>query len=116
MSFDPLPPKDSINIYSKPKRPTVSNNSTLPLGIFFRSILPNFNPAQIPPNLLEPGREEDGAVALPVYENANNEGGDLRRSVASLVGAMRDLLNNIRPPEMEVPNDADVDEDYDDLT
>ncbi|KAJ3662864.1 hypothetical protein Zmor_007185 [Zophobas morio] len=117
LGFDPLPPKDSINIYTKPKRPTISNNSSIPLGIFFRSILPNFNPNQIPQNLLEPAREEDGAVALPVYENnANNEGGDLRRSVASLVGAMRDLLNNIRPPEMEVPNDADVDEDYDDLT
>ncbi|RZC39718.1 transcription factor 25 [Asbolus verrucosus] len=114
LDFDPLPPKDSINIYTRPKRPTVSSNSSIPLGIFFRSILPNFN--QIPPNLLEPGREEDGAAALPVYGNdGNNEGGDLRRSVASLVGAMRDLLNNIRP-EMEVPNDADVDEDYDDLT
>ncbi|RZC32877.1 hypothetical protein BDFB_011411 [Asbolus verrucosus] len=80
----------------------------------FKSILPNFNPNQIPPNLLEP--EEDGAAALPFYGNdGNNEDRDLKRSVASLVGAMRDLLNNIRP-EMEVPNNADVDEDYDDLT
>ncbi|EFA01445.2 ribosome quality control complex subunit TCF25 [Tribolium castaneum] len=116
LGFDPLPPQDSINIYTKPKRPTVSNNSSIPLSIFFRSILPNFNPNQIPPNLLDPPREEDGAAALPVYENANNDAGDFRRSVVSLVGAMRDLLNNIRPPEMEVPNDADVDEDYDDLT
>lgn len=36
---------------------------------------------------------------------------DLRRSVASLVGAMRDLLSNIRLPD--VPNDADVDENDD---
>lgn len=39
-----------------------------------------------------------------------NDPVDLRRSVVSLVDAMRDLLNNIRP---EVPNDADVDENED---
>lgn len=54
------------------------------------------------------GREEDGARAL--YEAENPDGGDLRRSVASLVDAMRDLLNNIRP---EVPNDADGEENDD---
>ncbi|KAI4470328.1 nulp1-related [Holotrichia oblita] len=51
-------------------------------------------------------KEEDGARALP--DGDANDGGDLRRSVASLVGAMRDLLSNIRIPD--VPNDADVDE------
>ncbi|KAG5889570.1 hypothetical protein JTB14_018555 [Gonioctena quinquepunctata] len=112
MSYDPLPPKDSINLYSRPKRPTVANSSANPLGIFFRSILPTFNP-----NLLEVAREEDGARALPDAAE-NNDGGDLRSSVASLVDAMRDLLNNIRP---EVPNDADAEEnddslDEDDLT
>lgn len=62
------------------------------------------------------GRDEDGARALPDDE-PNSESVDLRRSVVSLVDAMRDLLNNIRP---EIPNDADVDEnedsDYDYLT
>lgn len=58
-------------------------------------------------------RDEDGARALPdvvqdIPEGAGTDGVDLRRSVASLVGAMRDLLNNIRLPD--VPNDADVDE------
>lgn len=54
LGFDPLPPKDSVNIYTRPKRPMVaSSNSSIPLGIFFRSILPNFNPNQIPPNLLD---------------------------------------------------------------
>lgn len=51
---------------------------------------------------------EDGARALLGIENP--DGGDLRRSVASLVDAMRDLLNNIRP---EVPNDADGEENDD---
>lgn len=52
--------------------------------------------------------DEVGARALP---DLNPEAQDLRRSVASLVGAMRDLLNNIRLPD--VPNDADVDDDDD---
>lgn len=57
--------------------------------------------------------EEEGARALPDAnaEGAGVDGVDLRRSVASLVGAVRDLLNNIRMPD--VPNDADVDDDDD---
>lgn len=63
------------------------------------------------------GRDEDGARALPPGLD-NSEVGDLRSSVASLVDAMRDLLNNIR---LEVPNDADAEgnddsADDDDLT
>ncbi|KAI4470318.1 nulp1-related [Holotrichia oblita] len=103
LTFDPLPPVDSINVYTRPKRPKTNNANSSAVGIFFRSLLPNFNPNEIPGNLLE---EEDGARALP--DGDANDGGDLRRSVASLVGAMRDLLSNIRIPD--VPNDADVDE------
>lgn len=51
---------------------------------------------------------EDGAVG-GVEEGAN--GIELRQSVASLVDAMRDLLSNIRLPD--VPNDADVDDSGD---
>ncbi|KRT86721.1 hypothetical protein AMK59_2026 [Oryctes borbonicus] len=103
LTFDPLPPADSINVYTRPKRPKANNTNSSAVGIFFRSLLPNFNPNEIPGNLLE---EEDGARALP--DGENSDGADLRRSVASLVGAMRDLLSNIRIPD--VPNDADVDE------
>ncbi|CAG9839620.1 unnamed protein product [Diabrotica balteata] len=112
-SFDPLPPSDSISLYTRPKRPTLAQHAGgNTLSIFFRSILPNFNP-----NLPDPVRDDDGARALPAGEN-NMELGDLRSSVASLVDAMRDLLSNIRP---EVPNDADAEEnddsaDDDDLT
>lgn len=56
-------------------------------------------------------RDEDGARALPDLNPDAPDGVDFRRSVASLVGAMRDLLNNIRMPD--VPNDADVDDDDD---
>ncbi|KAK5642561.1 hypothetical protein RI129_008728 [Pyrocoelia pectoralis] len=106
LSFDPLPPLDSINIYEKPKRPRVVNSNSSAVGIFFRSLLPSFS-ADIPEQLLQP--EENGARALPF--NGGEEGTDLRQSVASLVGAMRDLLNNIRLPD--VPNEADVDENDD---
>nr|CAI5846834.1 unnamed protein product [Callosobruchus analis] len=107
LGFDPLPPKDSINTYTRPKRPTVPLNNASPLGMFFRSILPNFNNQNIPQNFEEAVRE-DAARAL--VEDDTNEGGDLRRSVANLVDAMRELLNNIRP---EVPNDADAEENDD---
>ncbi|KAJ8951267.1 hypothetical protein NQ318_008170 [Aromia moschata] len=107
LSFDPLPPKDSINLYTRPRRPLLPSNNSNPLGIFFRSILPNFNPYNIPP-VLEPGREEEAQELYPKPATTNE--GDLRRSVASLVDAMRDLLNNIRP---EVPNDADAEENDD---
>lgn len=48
----------------------------------------------------------DGAAALPDAVN-NENAGEMMRSVASLVDAMRDLLNNIRP------NEADIDENDD---
>lgn len=53
---------------------------------------------------------EDGAVGGgDVAEGAN--GIELRHSVANLIDAMRDLLSNIRLPD--VPNDADVDDSGD---
>lgn len=52
----------------------------------------------------------DEAQALERLDN-----GDFRRSIASLVDAMRDLLNNIRP-EQQQQNDADDDSTDDDLT
>ena len=57
--------------------------------------------------------DEEGARALPERETLDNiEWNSLRLSIASLVGAMRDLLSNIQLPDM--PNDADVDENDDD--
>lgn len=54
LSFDPLPPKDSINTYTRPKKPTIPINNYNPLGMFIRSMLPNFNPNHIPQNAGEP--------------------------------------------------------------
>jgi len=81
-SWDPVPPVDSINTYTAPPRQQTVLDDPSSLRLFFRSLLPNFNPEEpLPP----PGEAQGGA-----------EGGvDLRNSVQSLVGALRDLLGNI---------------------
>ncbi|GFT33466.1 transcription factor 25 [Nephila pilipes] len=85
--FDPLPPVDSISIYARPARPFSQEDRSV-LGMFFRSLLPTFNAPR-----------EGGAEAL---REAGAQGGaeprgsnDLRRSVTSLLDAMRDLISNI---------------------
>lgn len=95
LNFDPLPPLDSIDLYTRPVRTRAVGNDG-PLAIFFRSLMPTFNINQVAPD--EPGDE-----------------GGLRRSVALLLDAMRDLLSNIHLPD--VPGDGDVeDADSDDPT
>jgi hypothetical protein len=81
-SWDPLPPADSINTYTAPPRQQTVLDDPSSLRLFFRSLLPNFNPEEPLP---APGEGPAGA-----------EGGvDLRNSVQSLVGALRELLGNI---------------------
>ena len=48
MSYDPLPPADSIDAYQRSQdgRPNLDDPSVL--GMFFRSLLPNFNPNEVP--------------------------------------------------------------------
>lgn len=92
LNFDPLPPLDTIDLYSRPVRPRAHDNNG-PLAILFRSIVPSFNINQV------------------ATEEPTDEGG-LRRSVALLLDAMRDLLSNIHLPD--VPGDGDV-EDVDDV-
>lgn len=58
--------------------------------------------------LVEPA--EQGAAGAAAMHAGNEDAGDLRRSVTSLLEAMRDLLSNIHLPS-DVPNDGDVDSD-----
>jgi len=89
MSWDPLPPANSINTYVAPSRqPTVLDDPNA-LGMFFRSILPNFNPLDPLP------AAEEGAVG------GQQPGTDLRNTVNTLLGAMRDLLGNIQVVEAQ---------------
>ncbi|GIX85119.1 transcription factor 25 [Caerostris extrusa] len=101
--FDPLPPLDSISIYARPAR-SFSQEDRSVLGMFFRSLLPTFNAPREgggePPN-------EAGAQGGIEPRGSN----DLRRSVTSLLDAMRDLISNIHLAD--VPNEGDVESDDD---
>lgn len=92
--FDPLPPIDAITTYTRPLRPSPTENRGA-LSMFFRSLLPDFN---APHDVV-------GAAA------ERSDTNDLRRSVTSLLDAMRDLLSNIELAD--VPNEGDVDSDED---
>jgi len=89
-SWDPLPPADSINTYTAPTRQQTVLDDPSSVSLFFRSLLPNFNPDEpLPP--LEEGAE--GGVVL-------------RNSVQSLVGALRELYRNIEVGDGGGPGEA----------
>ncbi|KAM9302439.1 ribosome quality control complex subunit TCF25 [Gastrophryne carolinensis] len=98
LSFDPLPPLDSIASYTRPERThRPSNEGTL--SLFFRSLMPNFNLQG------EPLAEGENAGAAQ----------DLNRGVNRLMAAMRDMLANIQfqePPREDNP-DGEGDEEWD---
>ncbi|GAA6069846.1 transcription factor 25 [Tachysurus ichikawai] len=97
MSYDPLPPLDSVASYTRPERsnPRASNVSTLSLLV--RSLLPNFN--------LQGGQrpEEDLEVA--------RAGQDLNQEVNRLMVAMRDMLANIQFQDPPRDDNQDRDEE-----
>ena len=100
LAWDPLPPLNSINTYVAPERQPTAIDDPSALRMFFRSLLPNFNPAE---------------PALPAVEGAGagpGEGGgaDLRHSVHNLLDAMRDLLGNLQLPEVEAGDEASDEE------
>ncbi|XP_035222319.1 transcription factor 25-like [Stegodyphus dumicola] len=100
--FDPVPPTDSISSYARPSRRPVPDDRGV-LSMFFRSLLPNFNMPRDP--ALEAPHEAGAQGGEPRDTN------DLRRSVTSLLDAMRDLIGNIHLAD--VPNEGDVDSDDD---
>lgn len=110
-NFDPLPPNDSINIYSRPTNQSSPYSENGTLVLFLRSLIPNYNMNQV---VSDEGGDEAGDVAHDVGNaagEANTTIGDFRRSIASLLDAMRDLVSNIHIPD--VPGDGDVEDDPD---
>ncbi|XP_050301133.1 transcription factor 25 [Anthonomus grandis grandis] len=105
MGFDPLPPNDSINLYTRPRRITVTGDRSNALATFLGSLLPMVNPQQVLPD------RQPREVAEDEAQVGEQQPDEFRRSIASLVDAMRDLLNNIRPELQQ--NDADDDADFD---
>uniref|UniRef100_A0A182K0P4 Transcription factor 25 n=1 Tax=Anopheles christyi TaxID=43041 RepID=A0A182K0P4_9DIPT len=132
LMYDPLPPLDSINIYS---RPTLTSNAQRlpndPLHLFFQSLLPNFN-AQAQPAAPQAAAAAGAAAAAPQQANvaaaaaaaaaaggegagaaagADRDNGSMATyssTLVTIVDAMREFLSGIRA--LERPNDADVDE------
>ena len=85
LAWDPLPPLNSINTYVAPERQSVAIDDPSALRMFFRSLLPNFNPA-------EPLADGDAAALVDgAVGGAGAElgGADLRHSVHNLLDAMR---------------------------
>nr|CAG4638662.1 EOG090X0BCY [Cyclestheria hislopi] len=111
MSYDPLPPLDSVSSYIRPR--TIhqeSNQSTGSLlSSFFRSLMPSYNPQE----MNHDRQVIHEALQRPAAEGGENEGqsatADLRNSVTTLVDAMRDLLGSIHLPELN-RNDDESDE------
>uniref|UniRef100_A0A8D8HV55 Transcription factor 25 n=1 Tax=Culex pipiens TaxID=7175 RepID=A0A8D8HV55_CULPI len=133
LMYDPLPPLDSINIYTRPAiSPTTRTMiNASPFSMFFQSLLPSFS-LQQPGGAggvgqqLQRNREAGegpanaavaAAAAAVAGAGAAAAAGDgaiaglqaYTNSLNSIVDAMRDFLSDIRV--LERPNDADVDDD-----
>lgn len=124
LSFDPLPPTDNISSYSRPQRARQETDQNV-LQALFRSLFPTFTVEDAqrhqPQVFNQPGAQRVQQQQLdPIAGAAANEDGnssdphDFRRSVTSLLDAMRDLLTNIHFPELEQDGDADDSEEEDD--
>nr|CAG4637271.1 EOG090X0BCY [Ceriodaphnia reticulata]SVE73132.1 EOG090X0BCY [Ceriodaphnia reticulata] len=125
MSFDPLPPVESVSSYSRPSRAANSATAASQLeggliSSFFRSLLPGFNPQEVVNNQQvaqrQPGRRAPRAE-IELHEEemaAEGAGANLQQSVATLVAAMRDLLSNIQLPELPFNDSNDEEEDHSD--
>uniref|UniRef100_A0A182Q545 Transcription factor 25 n=1 Tax=Anopheles farauti TaxID=69004 RepID=A0A182Q545_9DIPT len=127
LMYDPLPPLDSINIYSRPTMTTTGQRlSNDPLHLFFQSLLPSFSaqpqPAVPAAAQQQPQQQQVDGAHNQAPEGQQAAGGaiapagserDLSRvvaysSLATIMDMMREFLSGIRA--LERPNDADVDE------
>lgn len=117
MSFDPLPPVDSVSSYNRPNRPGVGATAASQLeggllGSFLRSLMPSFNPDEVVANNQQPAA---GQRQVDDYDDlaAAGEGAaaDLLRSGTHLMTAMRDLISSIHLPALGFQQDASDEED-----
>jgi len=100
LAWDPLPPVNSINTYLAPDRQPTAIDDPSALRMFFRSLMPNFNPDAPTQAMVEAAGAADG----------EGGGADLRHSVHNLLDAMRDLLGNLQLPEVEAGDEASDEE------
>ncbi|XP_074645332.1 ribosome quality control complex subunit TCF25-like [Tubulanus polymorphus] len=91
VSYDPLPPLNSIQSYTRPERLRNRLNNANVLSMFLRSMMPNYNPEDPPADLV-------GAVG------GGGDTDNVRQGIGVLMDAMRDLLRNIQPVPPPVEN------------
>lgn len=120
MSYDPLPPVDSVSSYSRPSRNAGNNTAASQLeggllSSFFRSLMPGFNPDEVVVNN-QPQRPAVDPADEDLAAAAEGAGANLQRSVGALVTAMRDLLSSIHLPDLgnEIADNEESDDDDDD--
>lgn len=78
--------------------------------------MPGFNPQEPvnqQPAAVGRQRREDQQVDEDLAAAAEGAGANLQRSVATLVTAMRDLLQSIQLPDLGNPEESDDDEEDD---
>lgn len=79
LMYDPLPPIDSINIYNRPNMTTAPSRTLLdasPLSMFFQSLLPNFNVANVAAAPAAAAQPDRPAIdPIPRVANQPAEGG-----------------------------------------
>lgn len=112
MTYDPLPPVDSVNCYqrksSSSSSPTTNANNSV--SMFFQSLLPSFNLNNIAAGQQQQQPEVAGeaAAAAPALlgfpqqdPNARGEAEEagLPQSLTVMMDAMREFLQNFRLPE-----------------
>ncbi|XP_071484807.1 ribosome quality control complex subunit TCF25-like [Diadema antillarum] len=93
MSYDPLPPRDSVVSYTRPtsRRTRTTAGSGGMFAEFLRSLVPSY----IPPNPGDAAADDEddlGAAGGYLSENSN-----LRQGVGAVMDAMRELLQNLEP-------------------
>ncbi|TDG52674.1 hypothetical protein AWZ03_000907 [Drosophila navojoa] len=109
MTYDPLPPADSVSCYqrksSSSSSPTTNTNS---VSMFFQSLLPSFNlnniaAAQQQPDAVAGAGAAAPEIVGPPQRQANAQGeaeeAGLQQSLTLMMDAMRDFLQNFRIAE-----------------
>ncbi|XP_017137176.1 transcription factor 25 [Drosophila miranda] len=114
MTYDPLPPPDSVNCYQRKSSSSSSptNNPSNSVSMFFQSLLPSFNIAAVQQQAQVAGvgaaaalAPAEAAAAAAVAEQlarpANGEAEEvgLQQSLTLMMDAMRDFLQNFRVAE-----------------
>lgn len=92
MSYDPLPPTDSIAGYSRPERPRTTAQQGNLLSEFLMSIFPSYSLNTV---TNESENNDDGGQRHVAGAEGGNHGDNLTRGVEHLMAAMRELLNTM---------------------